>query len=127
MLAQYEWMDEGDADIPVNPPGWQSGLHFFDGRPKPIALAFPNPIFAYRTPRAGTVWGQVRTATGPMPVRLQRRTPTGWVPVRTVTTDVHGAFLARVPRTSKAVYRYAYVSPVDGTDRASATTRLRTR
>lgn len=124
-LAQYEWMDEGDARIRVNPPGWQSGLRTFDGRPKPIALAFPNPIFAYRTARAGTVWGQVRTATGPMPVRLQRRTSGGWADVRTLTTDLHGAFLARVPRASRTSYRFAYVSPVDGTERTSTTAMLR--
>jgi hypothetical protein len=127
MLAQYEWMDEGDADIRVNPPGWQSGLRFFDGRPKPIALAFPNPIFGYRTARAGTIWGQVRTATGALSVRLERRTPSGWATVRTVTTDARGAFLVRVPRGSRASYRYAYVSPVDGTERTSTTTALRDR
>jgi hypothetical protein len=127
MLAQYEWRDESDARHPVDPPGWQSGLYTWDGRPKPIAQAFPNPIFAYRTARSGTVWGQVRTATGPLRVRLERRTGAGWVPVRTVTTDARGAFLVRVPRTSKAAYRYAYASPPDGTPRVSTAVRLRDR
>ncbi|MDO9409800.1 hypothetical protein [Patulibacter sp.] len=126
MLAQYEWMDEGDVRRPVDPPGWQSGLHFFDGRPKPIAAAFPNPIFGYRTARAGTIWGQVRTATGATTVQLQRRSGTGWVPVRTVGTDARGAFLVRVPRRSRLTYRYTYLSPVDGTTRASTATKLRT-
>lgn len=124
MLAQYEWRDEGGAGR--DPSGWQSGLHYFDGRPKPIARAFPNPIFGYRTARAGTVWGQVRTATGPLRVRLQRRAGSAWRTVATVTTDARGAFLARVPRASRASYRYTYVSPVDGTTRTSTTAALRT-
>lgn len=125
-LAQYEWMDEGAPGV-VDPPGWQSGLHFADGRPKPIAQAFPNPIFAYRTPRAGTVWGQVRTATAPTTVRLERRTAAGWALVRTVVTDARGAFLTRVPRASRATYRYTYAAPDDGPPRASTSVRLRDR
>ena len=125
-LAQYEWLDEGDPDV-VDPPGWSSGLYFRDGRPKPLAQAFPNPIFGYRTSRAGTIWGQVRTATGPTTVRLERRTATGWTLVRTVATDARGAFLTRVPRTSRATYRYVYASPVDGTTRTSTSVALRDR
>ncbi|MEV4423558.1 hypothetical protein AB0L40_26855 [Patulibacter sp. NPDC049589] len=125
MLAQYEWLDEGDGSVRVDPSGWQSGLYFQDGRPKPIAQAFPNPIFGYRTVRAGTIWGQVRTATGAMPVRLERSSGGAWRTYRTVTTDAHGAFLARVPRASRARYRYVYVSPVDGTTVTSTTAALR--
>ncbi|WP_026909460.1 hypothetical protein [Patulibacter minatonensis] len=125
MLAQYEWMDEGPVQQQVNPSGWQSGLSFSDGRPKPISLAFPNPIFGYRTSRAGTIWGQVRTATEPLTVQLERASVDGWVPVKTATTDIHGAFVARVPKGSKARYRYTYVSPVDGTTANSTTVALR--
>jgi hypothetical protein len=124
MLAQYEWRDEGGAGR--DPSGWQSGLQYVDGRPKPIARAFPNPIFGYRTARAGTVWGQVRTATGPVPVRLQRRSGGAWRTIATLTTDARGAFSARVPRASRADYRYVYASPADGAERTSTTTRLRT-
>ncbi|WP_026909459.1 hypothetical protein [Patulibacter minatonensis] len=127
MLAQYEWMDEGSENTDDDPKGWQSGLYFDDGRAKPLAQVFPNPIFGYRTTKSATVWGQVRTATGATKVTLQRASGGSWRDYATVTTDAHGAFTRTVPRSTTAKYRYTYVSPVDGTTRTSGSTALRKR
>lgn len=127
MLAQYEWIDEKNGDEDTDPTGWQSGLHYNDGRAKPIAQAFPNPIFGYRTSKSATVWGQVRTATGALDVTLDRASGSGWKRYRTVRTDSRGVFQLRVPRSSSTKYRYRYVSPVDGSAKTSTSTALRRR
>jgi hypothetical protein len=126
MLAQYEWRDEGqNADADTDPKGWQSGLYFNDGRAKPLAQAFPNPIFGSRTSRSASVWGQVRTATGPTTVRLERYSSGRWRSYKSVRTDSRGSFTVRVPRSSRTKYRYRYDSPVDGRARTSLSTSLR--
>jgi hypothetical protein len=127
LLTHYEWQDEPIAAGDRFAHGWQSGLYYADGRAKPLAAAFPHPIFGYRTTRRATVWGQVRTATGRTRVELQRRAGKGWRRYRTITTDRRGAFSVRVPRSSSARYRYRYLSAVDGRTRTSAVTALRKR
>lgn len=127
MLAQYEWFDEGSTNDDVDPTGWQSGLHFSGGKAKPLAQAFPNPIFGYRTSRTGSVWGQVRSATGRTKVTIERASGGSFRTYKTATTDSRGAFTARVPKSSGVKYRYTYVSPVDGETKTSLSTTLRKR
>jgi hypothetical protein len=126
LLTQYEWFDEGEVGA-NDPSGWQSGLHFAGGKAKPIAQAFPNPIFGYRTSRTGSVWGQVRTATGRTKVTIQRASGGTFRNYKTATTDARGTFTARVPKSSGTKYRYTYVSPVDGETKTSLSTTLRKR
>ncbi len=127
LLAQYEWIDERTGDEDADPTGWQSGLFSAEGRAKPLARAFANPIFGYRTSRTASVWGQVRAATGRVDVRLQRAQGHGWEAYRTVRTDRRGTFTVRVPRSTRARYRFTYVSPVDGRATTSLSTALRRR
>jgi hypothetical protein len=127
LLTQYEWFDEGSADDDVDPTGWQSGLYFNGGKAKPLAQAFPNPIFGYRTAKTGTVWGQVRVAAGRTKVAVQRSTGSGWRAYKTVTTDARGTFTLRVPRSATTKYRYSYVSADDGATKTSLATTLRAR
>jgi hypothetical protein len=127
MLAQYEWFDEGSTNDDVDPTGWQSGLYFNGGKAKPLARAFPNPIFGYRTAKTGSVWGQVRAATGRTKVTVQRASGSSFKAYKTTTTDSRGAFTLRVPASASAKYRYTYVSPVDGETKTSLSTTLRRR
>jgi hypothetical protein len=127
MLAQYEWIDERNGEQEGGVTGWQAGLFYNDRRAKPLAQAFANPIFGYRTAKSATVWGQVRTATGAMDVALERASGSGWKAYRTVRTNSRGTFSVRVPRSASAKYRYRYVSPVDGSTKTSTTTPLRKR
>jgi hypothetical protein len=127
LLTQYEWFDEGSGDEDVDPTGWQSGLYYNNGKAKPLAQAFPNPIFGYRTAKAATVWGQVRPGVGRRTVAVQRRAGSSWRAYKTVTTDTRGTFTLRVPRSASAKYRYTYVSADDGETKASLATGLRAR
>ncbi len=72
-MTQYVWRDEPTGP---NGAGWQSGLRFADGRPKPALRSFPQPFWADRTVarRAARLWGQVRPG-GSHAVGVQRRTP----------------------------------------------------
>jgi hypothetical protein len=124
-LTQYEWFDEalGEGDKKFN--RWQSGLYTFDGKAKPLASVFANPIFGWRTSKAGFVWGHVRPGDAATSVRLQRRSGSSWKDYRTVKTDRHGIFQVRVPRSTSAKYRFVYVDPTTQAEVTSGMTALR--
>lgn len=124
-LTQYEWFDEplGEGDKLFN--RWQSGLYTFDGKPKPLAAVFANPIFGWRTGKAAYVWGQVRPGEGATSVRLQRRSGSSFADYKTVRTDDHGVFQIRVPQSTSAQYRFIYVDPATQAEVTSAATKLR--
>ena len=63
LFAQYLWKDEPAGDGRKY-TGWQSGMHFADGTPKPALDHFGDPIWVDF--RDNVAWGQVRPA---------RRTP----------------------------------------------------
>lgn len=126
MLAHYEWFDELLKDNGASQfAAWQSGLYKVDGSAKPLAQAFPNPIFGYQKSTGAKVWGQVRPGNAALTVTLQRRSGTSWKTVKTATTDSYGNFAITVPKSSTAKYRYTYTDPLSGTLRTSATTGLR--
>jgi len=95
-LAQYLLFDD-DA-----PAGFQSGLRFRDGRPKPALDAFRLPIWVEPRGSDVEVFGQVRPARElPDLVEIQRRQRAGatWETVRFMTvTGRRALFLARVAR-----------------------------
>jgi hypothetical protein len=125
-LTQYEWFDENtsvDGAQAFN--RWQSGLYTFDGKPKALAAVFANPIFGWRTSKAGYVWGQVRPGDAATTVRLQRRSGSSYRAYKTVKTDANGVFQVRVPRSTTAKYRFVYVDPNTQAEVTSAATGLR--
>jgi hypothetical protein len=124
-LTQYEWFDEttGEGDKEFN--RWQSGLFTVDGKAKPLASVFANPIFGWRTSKAGYVWGQVRPGDAATTVRLQRRSGSSYRAYKTVKTDANGVFQVRVPRSTTAKYRFVYVDPNTQAEVTSAATGLR--
>ena len=79
-LTQYQWRDE-----PViargrglsSYSGWQSGLRYVNGKPKPAMRAFLKP-FVIDLGRRGSVarfWGQVRPGSGVRTVTVLRLRP----------------------------------------------------
>jgi hypothetical protein len=124
-LTQYEWFDEplGEGDRAFN--RWQSGLYTFDGKPKPLAAVFANPIFGWRTGKAAYVWGQVRPGDTATSVRLERRSGSSFKAYKTVKTDGSGVFQVKVPRSTSARYRFVYVDPNTQADVTSAATTMR--
>ena len=121
-VTQYQWEDERVRRSGTGArafAGWQSGLHFFDGRPKPALAAFARPFVALEDgSRAGPLlWGQVRPGTTHAIV-LERRDPTSgeWRPRATFTTDPHGVWAMRLGTGTGVAGRYRFTSrATDGT------------
>ena len=105
LISQYLWVDE-KVGGGKRYTGWQSGLHFADGRPKPALAHFAHPMWLdYAN---STLWGQVRPG-GAHTVQVQVRLPgatTGWQPVADIGTDVDGHWSLRTPLIPFASYRY---------------------
>jgi hypothetical protein len=103
LLAQYVWTDEPTGGG-KRYTGWQSGLRFEDGRPKPALANFDNPVWADL--RDGVVWGQVRPGADHQ-VSVQRRLPgtAVWEPVGEVLTGLDGGWQIRTSVVPFAAYR----------------------
>ena len=97
-LAQYLLRDDPGLQ------GFQSGLRFVDGRPKPSLKDYPFPIFAERRGGFVTVFGQLRVAPNgariPVQVQVRRRGDRQFRTLRTVTTNSRGFVAARVASRS---------------------------
>jgi hypothetical protein len=79
---------------------FQSGLWFANGKAKPSARSFANPIVVRRAGRSRVlVWGQARV-DGAHRVTIQRRAPSSkrFEDVASVRTDRRGYFRKLVPR-----------------------------
>ena len=83
-LAQYLLRDDFGAG------GFQTGLRFFDGAPKPALAAYRLPIWVRETRRGTEVWGRVRGTAGGALVAIQARAHGRWHDVRRVAPDSHG-------------------------------------
>ena len=121
-VTQYQWADERVRRSGTGSKafaGWQSGLHFFNGRPKPALAAFGRPFVALEDgSRAGPLlWGQVRPGTSHAIV-VERRDPTSgqWRARATFTTDPRGVWAMRLGTGTDAPGRYRFTSRAsDGT------------
>jgi hypothetical protein len=114
LITQYVWVDE-PATARSGYSGWQSGLYFADGRPKPALAHFPVPFFLDQ--RRGVLWGQVRPGAAHA-VLVERRVRGGsWTTVARVSTDARGYWSRRMRLVRGASYRF---TPVDGATRASS-------
>jgi hypothetical protein len=117
-LVQYEWQDEPTKSVGSGRKkyaGWQSGLLFKDGRPKPALAGFQHPFVADVTTLKPRVrfWGQIRPGRSHAVV-LQRRSPSGsWVTIARLKTDTRGVFVKTLapPIGRPGVYRYRSTDP----------------
>jgi hypothetical protein len=101
---------------------------FADGKPKPLAAAFPNPFYVDAlSGRRARFWGQVRPG-GATRVALEVMATSGWKTVVALDTDARGywSLVRSLPATG--TYRFTYGSPPElgGMPRtlASATQRV---
>ena len=105
-LTWYVWRDE---PLGSGGTGWQSGMRSVDGRAKPALSAFPRPFWALRRARhSARLWGQVRTADGPVDVEIERRSGSAWRRVAAVRTDARGAFRRDVRITRATTFRFRW-------------------
>ena len=97
--------------------GFQTGLRFADGRPKPALDAYRLPIVVRRVASGVQIWGRVRPGDGTRSVQLERRLGRRFVASGArVETDDRGYF--RVRRTQVASYRFrAFDGTGDGAKR----------
>lgn len=102
-ITQYVWVDEASR---AGGQGWQSGLYFSDGRPKPSLASFPVPFWAQKVGKGNVqLWGQVRPGNNPQTVELQRRSGSSWISIGTVTTNAFGYYTRTVSQSSATTYR----------------------
>lgn len=120
LLAQYVWVDEPSTRKTAY-AGWQSGLRFASGRPKPALAHFPDPFFL--DAGRSRLWGQVRPG-GAHPVLVQRRRRGGgaWTTIASLTTDAQGYWSRRMRLAHGASYRFL---TADGSTHASMVSTAR--
>jgi hypothetical protein len=101
-VAQYKLVD--DFYDKLHPAGFQSGLRFIDGSPKPAYDAYRLPIWVTKSGSNVRVYGQVRPAADstPQDVKIQVRPEGGaFATVQTVTvSSLKGHFLETLPARS---------------------------
>ncbi len=92
-FSQYLLRDS-DPTGPKQYGGFESGLRFADGRPKPSLQAFRLPLAVRRNGSRAAVWGLVRPATGVTSVTITyaNKGSSRFLALRTVKTDARGYF-----------------------------------
>ena len=116
-FSQYLLTDDAegpkDADGCKTFPGFETGLKYAGGKPKPSFAGFGLVLDAKPSGKKVSVWGLVRRATGATSVTIERRlTGKGafktW---KTAATKSNGVFTASDALHKKAQYRYRWTSP----------------
>ena len=92
-FSQY-LLTDSEPTGPKQYGGFESGLRFSDGRPKPSLAGFRLPLAVKRTTRSKvSIWGLVRPATGVTTATITYADRGGaFKTLRTVTTDARGYF-----------------------------------
>jgi hypothetical protein len=77
--------------------GFESGLRFADGKPKPSLPAFRLPLAVQQIGAKVSIWGLVRPASGvtTATITYADRGSSSFKPLRNVTTDARGYFTVR--------------------------------
>ncbi len=105
LLTQYQWYDEPLRRAGSAFAGWQSGLRFLSGRPKPALAHFDTPM-QVDGPRS-RLWGQARPG-GAQTVTVERRLrgATRYTAIARVRTDSRGYWTIKRRLSRDARYRF---------------------
>ncbi|HLB21275.1 MAG TPA: hypothetical protein VK605_04160, partial [Solirubrobacteraceae bacterium] len=92
--------------------GFQTGLEYLGGRPKPLYFAWPVPLTVSKRGHRYSLWGLVRPTTGAtkVTVLVQRKGSHKFKTLRTVTTNSLGYWTLH-SSTKGAHWRVRWVSP----------------
>jgi hypothetical protein len=92
-FSQYLLRDS-DPTGPKEYGGFESGLRFADGKPKPSLPAFRLPLAVRRTGSKASIWGLVRPAAGvtTATITYANRGSSRFLALRNVTTNAFGYF-----------------------------------
>ena len=113
-LSFYQWDDEpviNRGSGTKRYAGWQTGLRFNNGKPKPVLSTFPAPFVIERKGEASSVrlWGQVRAEADPsIVVQVRPRGAAGYQDLATVRTSPDGTWTYRLTFAAGASYRYRW-------------------
>jgi hypothetical protein len=116
LLTQYQWYDEPLRRAGSNFAGWQSGLHFVSGKPKPSLAHFATPMQVDAA--RNRLWGQVRPG-GASIVTVERR-PRGrtrYSLLARVRTDARGYWTLKRRLTRGTRYRFRTATAVSASMR----------
>ncbi|CAA9520328.1 MAG: GH39 [uncultured Solirubrobacteraceae bacterium] len=124
-LTQYQWEDEGVRNLGSGSrryAGWQGGLRFLDGRPKPALAAFTSPFVAdvSEDGSSALLWGQIRPG-GAYDVTLQRAPLEGgsFAPVEVIRSSPSGIFARRVELEGPDRWTATWTDPLAGVRRTA--------
>ena len=92
--------------------GFQTGLEYVNGRPKPLYYGWPVPLTVSKQGHGFSLWGLVRPATGAtkVTVLVQAKGARRYRKLKTVSTDSMG-YWAFSSATQGAHWRVRWVSP----------------
>jgi hypothetical protein len=92
--------------------GFQTGLEYVNGKPKPLYAAWPLPLTVSRSSGGYSLWGLVRPALGPTKVTILVRPGRSghYRTLKTVTTDALGYWSLRSV-VAGTVWRVRWTSP----------------
>jgi hypothetical protein len=92
--------------------GFQTGLEYLNGKPKPLYFGFPVPLTVTKSGHSFSLWGLVRPATGAtkVTVLVQPKGSHKYKTLKTVTTNGAGYWTLR-SSTAGARWRVQWKSP----------------
>ena len=92
--------------------GFQTGLEYLNGKPKPLYFGFPVPLTVTKSGHGFSLWGLVRPATGAtkVTVLVQPKGSHKYKTLKTVTTNSGGYWTLR-SSTKGARWRVQWKSP----------------
>jgi hypothetical protein len=116
LLTQYLWYDEPLRRAGSPYAGWQSGLRFLNGKPKPALAHFDTPM--QLDAARSRLWGQVRPG-GAQTVTVERRLPgaTRYGVLAHVPTDARGYWTLKRRLIRGARYRFETATAVSASFR----------
>jgi hypothetical protein len=113
-LSFYQWDDEPVRNLGGGTKrysGWQTGLRFNDGTPKPVLSVMPAPfvIDQAKSGATATFWGQVRPdAERQVTLLVRGKGASEWSEVGTYNTRADGVWTRKLKPQAGAAYRYRW-------------------
>jgi hypothetical protein len=116
-FSQYLLVDDPlggkpGASVTGGTIGFQTGLEYLGGKPKPLYFAWPVPLTVSKSGHRYSLWGLVRPATGAtkLTVLVQKKGSHKYKTLKTVTTNSLGYWTLH-SSTKGARWRVRWVSP----------------
>jgi hypothetical protein len=115
-FAQYLMRDDPPQTVRGTPyGGFESGLKFFDGNPKPAYPAFRLPLAIRRLGERVSIWGIIQPYMGPTDVEVRIQDPGQPAqPLRRLGTDQAGVYSFGSGYEPGRLWQVVWTSPVNG-------------